>query len=146
MTTLQEMIDDRDIRHGLARFARLLDTKDWARLGDVFADDIAFDYGAAGEEKGMDALRHNMRKHLDVCGPSQHLLANHEVFVDGDTATSITKARVYHQGAGDRHDRSFECLGDYHDTWARTADGWRMTTRRFDVHVMLGDFSVLQPG
>lgn len=122
--------------------ARLFDARAWDRIGEVMSPDVV-----AYDCTGLDAvIRDSLRAHLGGCGPSQHLLANHEVFVDGDRATSITKARVYHQGAGARADRSFECLGDYHDTWARTADGWRMCTRRFDVHVVLGDFSVLQPG
>ena len=122
--------------------ARLFDARAWDRVGEVMAPEVvAYDcHGLAS------VVTDSLRAHLGGCGLSQHLLANHEVVVDGDRAASITKARVYHQGLGERADRFFECLGDYHDTWERTPDGWRMTTRRFDVHVMVGDFAVLQPG
>ena len=83
---------------------------------------------------------------LGGCGPSQHLLANHQIQVSGDAARSLTRARVFHQGAGERADRTYECFGEYHDTWIRTPDGWRMRTRRFDVSMALGDIDVLQPG
>ena len=126
----------------LSLLCRLFDARAWERIGEVMLDDVVA-YDCHGLES---VVRDSLRAHLGGCGPSQHLLANHEVTVDGDTATSITKARVYHQGLGDRADRSFECFGDYHDTWIRTADGWRMRTRRFEVSIVLGDFSVLQPG
>lgn len=122
--------------------ARLFDARAWDRIGEVMLPDVEA-YGCVGLES---VVRDSLRAHLGGCGPSQHLLGNHEVFVDGDTAASITKARVYHQGLGARADRFFECFGDYHDTWQRTPDGWRMRTRTFDVSITLGDFSVLQPG
>lgn len=136
-------IEDRfAIVDALNLLSRLFDARAWDRIGEVMAPDVV-----AYDCHGLDSvITDSLRAHLGGCGPSQHLLGNHEVVVDGDRATSITKARVYHQGLGERSSRSFECLGDYHDTWARTGDGWRMVTRRFDVHVMLGDFSVLQPG
>ena len=66
MTTLQTLIDELDIRHGLARFARILDHKQWDTLGEVFADDLDFDYGSGGEQHGLDALREQMRRYIDV--------------------------------------------------------------------------------
>ena len=65
---------------------------------------------------------------------------------DPDRAVSRCYARVYHQGAGERSAKAWECWGEYHDEWARTPDGWRMTNRRFDVTIASGDFDVLQPG
>lgn len=146
MTTLQEMVDDRDIRHGLARFARLLDTKDWAHLSDVFAEDIAFDYGAAGEEKGMEALRHNMRKHLDVCGPSQHLLGSIVITIDGDTAISRSYVQARHVGVGDKAHAIFDSNGEYTDRWARRPEGWRIVRRDAKWFAHYGDPGVIGIG
>lgn len=127
---------------GLNRLAAIFDAREWDRVGEVLADD-ATAYGA----EGLDAIvTTNLRQFLGGCGPSQHLLGNYEVEVDGDRAVSHTKARVFHQGAGERADRTWECFGVYHDTWARTPAGWRLTERVFDVHAAVGDFEVLQPG
>jgi hypothetical protein len=86
-----------------------------------------------------------LRALLGGCGPSQHLLGNYQVDVDGDRARSVCRIRVYHQGAGARAHLAFEVFGEYHDTWVRTPDGWRMTGRRMDTSIVRGDVEVLQP-
>ena len=135
--------DDRvQIIDQLNRLAAAFDARDWAAVGEVMAVDVHA-YGCDGLKA---VVRDSLRHHLGGCGPSQHLLGNHRVEIDGDHATSITKARVFHVGAGARADRSFECFGDYHDRWVRTPQGWRMIERRFDTTIVLGDFDVLQPG
>jgi hypothetical protein len=135
-----------DDRHAiidqLNLLASIFDHRRWDRVGDVMLPDVH-----AYDEQGLDAVVSNsLRRHLGGCGPSQHLLGNHQVEVDGDHARSVSRARVFHQGLGERADRSFECFGEYHDTWTRTLGGWRMASRRFDVTIALGDFDVLQPG
>ena len=126
----------------LAVMATICDTRAWSRLPEVMAVDVEA-YG----HHGIDAVRDdNLRQFLGGCGPSQHLIANHRIAVDGTLATSTCEARVFHQGAGERADLTWECFGTYRDSWMRTADGWRMTERVFDVRAMVGDFSVLQPG
>jgi hypothetical protein len=48
---LQSLLDEREIVRGLSQFARILDTKSRDRLADVFADDLTFNYGGAGEQE-----------------------------------------------------------------------------------------------
>lgn len=130
----QEVIDV------LVRCAAAFDARDWDALDDVFTEDAT----AYGEE-GRGAAVTLVRSLLGGCGPSQHLLGNHQVVVDGDRATSTCKARVYHAGAGDRSGLSYECFGNYHDDLVRTGSGWRIARRDFEVTISLGDISVLQP-
>jgi len=134
--------DEHEIVAALNRFASILDHRAWDRVGEVLAPDVTA-YGEVGIAAVID---NSLRRYLGGCGPSQHLLGNYQVEVDGDRATSLTYARVYHQGLGERADRSWECMGEYHDTWTRTARGWRMKSRDFVVTIAAGDFSVLQPG
>ncbi|MFB4319169.1 nuclear transport factor 2 family protein [Actinomadura sp. 21ATH] len=135
------MSGDREaIVHALCGVATALDTRDWAALGAAFTPD-ARGYGA----NGPDAIVARVRRHLGGCGPSQHLLGNHRVHVDGDTARSFTYGRVMHAGAGPAEGLTYECFGEYEDRWARTGDGWRITYRRFRVTFELGDRSVLRP-
>ena len=141
--TVDPGLDDRhQIIEQLNLLALLLDHRSWDRFGEVFAPDVDA-YG----HQGIDAVvTDSVRRHLGGCGPSQHLLGNYQIAVDGDAAHSVTRIRVMHQGAGERADRCWECFGEYHDAWARTPDGWRMTNRRMDVTMSFGDFAVLQPG
>jgi hypothetical protein len=132
--------DERAVERALHGVAAALDRRDWDALGAAFAGD-ARGYGAHGRE----AIVAGVRAHLGGCGPSQHLLGNVRVTVDGDTASSLTYARVHHVGIGERSGAFYECLGEYTDTWARTSAGWLLTSRRFEVQIELGDRSVLQP-
>jgi hypothetical protein len=40
----------------VSRFAHIVDTKSWGNLGDVFAEDINFDYGTRPGERTSRAL------------------------------------------------------------------------------------------
>lgn len=141
---LADLSAERAIRDGLARFARVLDGKDWAALGDVFAEDITFDYGL-GEQAGLDALTANMRRFLDVCGPSQHLLGSIAITVDPGmrTATSRAYVQARHQRAGDANGPVFDSNGEYVDRWEHRAEGWRIIRREALWHMHTGDASII---
>lgn len=136
-STTDEIIDR------LADVATALDTRDWAALGALFTES-ATGYGATGRE----AIVERVRDHLGGCGPSQHLLGNHRVEVDldgdPDRARSRTYGRVFHLGAGDLADLSYECFGEYTDLWTRTDQGWRISSRWFEVSFDRGDARVLR--
>ena len=137
------MTDDRiSIIETLAELASSFDRRDWVATRNLMLEDVVA-YGHVGVDAVIDD---NLRAHLGGCGPSQHLLGNHRVVVDGDEATSVTYARVFHQGEGNLSALSFECFGEYHDGWKRTDAGWRLASRQFEVTIALGDFRVLQPG
>ncbi|MDT0203206.1 nuclear transport factor 2 family protein [Nocardioides sp. AE5] len=133
--------DDRtQIIEQLAHVAAMLDQRDFTALEAAFLPD-AHGYGT----DGAAAIAAQTRDHLGGCGPSQHLLGNHRVTIDGDTAHSLTYARVYHAGAGEMEGKFFECMGEYDDRWVRTPEGWKLSYRRFTMEIMLGDFAVLRP-
>ncbi|WP_310742114.1 nuclear transport factor 2 family protein [Microbispora sp. H13382] len=125
----------------LARLAAALDRRDWDAIAGIFTPD------ATGyRRKGRTEIVATIRAHLGGCGPSQHLLGNHRVEIDGDRARSLTYARVYHQGAGAYEGRFYECFGEYEDHWQRTSEGWMLASRVFGMTMSTGDFGVLQPG
>lgn len=141
---MAELATERAVRDGLARFARVLDTKDWAALGDVFAEDVTFDYGL-GEQAGMAALTANMRRFLDVCGPSQHLLGSITVTIapDGQSATSRAYVQARHQRAGDHGGPVYDSNGEYVDRWELRPQGWRIARRDALWQTQSGDAAVL---
>ncbi|MCP5395201.1 MAG: nuclear transport factor 2 family protein [Sphingomonadaceae bacterium] len=139
----QQLCDEREIHRGLAIFARILDNKAWDRLGEVFAEDIAFDYGAGGEQRGMAALRANMQRFLDQCGPSQHLLGSIMVDVEGDKATSRAYVQARHQRADDPAGAIFDSCGEYVDRWERRQEGWRIVRRDAIWAIHSGDPAVI---
>ena len=57
---------------------------------------------------------------------------------DSDTASAVTYLQLYrHDGEPGRRISPMaglpEFVGEYHDTFRRTPDGWRFQTRRFVV-------------
>jgi ketosteroid isomerase-like protein len=132
--------DHDQIVEALAQVAAALDSRDWGAVRSWFTPDTHA-YGA----RGQDALIAQLEAHLGGVGPTQHLLGNHRVSVDGDTARSLTYGRVHHVGAGPMDGASYECMGEYDDHWVRTTDGWRISRRWFDIRIQIGDFAVLRP-
>lgn len=138
---LQTLLDERDILRGLCRFSEIIDQREWSALPEVFADDIAFNYDAGG--RGIEALKTVMMRFLCRCGPTQHLLGNVVVDVDGDRAVSRAYVQARHQGPDQRPERFFDTNGEYEDRWERRAVGWRIVQREARWFCMVGDRSIL---
>ncbi len=142
--TLQRLVDERDIAVLLATLARILDSRDWARVPEVVAADVSFDYTNSGTDvQGREALLGNFRQFLDVCGPSQHLLGSIIIEVDGDHALSRSYVQARHRSKDPADPRLFDSNGEYIDRWERRAEGWRMVHRRAIWASMSGDPSVI---
>lgn len=147
---LQSLLDEREITRGLSLFARILDRKQWDRLDEVFAEDLSFDYGsdfgATGEAAGIAALRENMTRFLDRCGPTQHLIGSILVDVDGDDAVSRAYVQARHQRANDPSGPVFDTSGEYVDRWQRRPEGWRIVRRDARWATFSGDPAVILAG
>ena len=129
----------------LHRYARACDQRQWALMEDVFTEDVVAEVGditTTGRKARVDGIRSN----LGGCGPTQHLLGNFDIVVDGNEATCSTYVRAFHVGAGDRSDLTYEICATYHDRLRRTPEGWRIHHRRMEIPIELGTREVLQPG
>lgn len=135
------MTSDRElILEQLGRMARAIDSRDWPTIRSMYTED-AWAYGQSG---AADIVA-TMQAHLGGVGPTQHLLGNHRVTITGDTARSLSYARVYHVGAGPMVGRFFEVMGEYDDHWTRRDGHWLLTRRWFEMEIQLGDIAVLRP-
>ena len=95
---------------------------------------------------GRPQIISSIRRHLDGCGPSQHLLGYHVASLDGDRGSCETQARVLHLPADPTSElRPYEAVGNYRDELTRTDDGWRIRHRTFEVRIEIGDRQVLLP-
>lgn len=125
----------------LAEFAAAIDARDWETIETLFTPD-AHGYRVDG---GPGPIIADMQAHLGGVGPTQHLLGNHRVRVDGDSARTLTYARIHHVGAGPMSGSFWECMGEYDDRWVRTERGWQICRRSLTIRISLGDFAVLRP-
>jgi hypothetical protein len=121
--------DELEIAALLTRYARAVDTKDWALYRSVFTDDAYIDYSSAGVIAGTrDEVADWLSQAFTAIAMSMHYITNVEPEIDGDTAT--VRAMFYNpfQLAG-TSELSF-CGGYYHHELVRTSDGWRSRSLR----------------
>ncbi len=129
----------------LDRYAECLDTRDWAGLADVFSEDVEMDFGV-WKASNLDEVRSSIGSFLDGCGPSQHLLGNYRIRLEGDRASSKCYCRVMHHGKGEHEGKSYESWIEYSDELVRLPIGWRSRNRIAKVQLEEGDRSLLGPG
>ncbi len=142
MTDIQTLLDERDIHQVVTRYCRALDTKDWAALDDVFAPDATGDLASGSTLVGIDAIRDRIRNALHLLDDSQHLVGNHEIAVDGDTATHRCYLQAQHVRRAAVAGPNYIVAGRYEDQLARTAVGWRITHRTLTVMWTEGNAAV----
>lgn len=128
--TLQRLVDRADIEDLLCRYARACDTKDWDLYRAVFTPDAVIDYTAAYGIRGPVAEVSTWIARLmtpDFVPKTQHMLANVEITIDGDTGS----AHAYYINPDVRSDGAggFGLLlngGYYTATVCRRPEGWRI--------------------
>jgi len=122
------MSDREDIIDLAVRYTWALDTKDVEGLRNVFtADATALLRGV--ECVGVDAIIARVGGAVLRLDWTQHLIGNHQVTVDGDTATHRCHLQGQHVKAGTEGGDNFIVAGFYDDRLVRTPDGWRIVHR-----------------
>ena len=87
----------------IGRFGTSFDLKDWPALEELLAEQVALDYADLRGQVETVARSLFVEQRRRALAPltTQHLLANLEIEVDGDTA-SCRAAGVIHRRLGDR--------------------------------------------
>jgi 3-phenylpropionate/cinnamic acid dioxygenase small subunit len=129
---IQQISDHLEITALLHRYARAVDTKDWALYWSVFTEDAHVDYSSAAcPAGGRDDVTDWLSQAFEHLPMSQHYITDIEITpVTRDTAT--VRAMFYNpmQLPG-MADVSY-CSGYYHHDVVRTSDGWRSARLRED--------------
>ena len=116
------------------RYLRALDTKHWDDFADTLTEDVIGDYGESlGEEHHFTdraTLVEFMRTSMPAGIITEHRVTHPEIDIDGDQATGIW----YLQDKVIVADVNFMLVGAgfCHDTYRRTADGWRISKTGYD--------------
>jgi len=131
MLSLQEISDRFEIQDLLTRYADAIDRKDWDLLDQVYTPDADIDYTAfAGIAGKYPEIKAWLAKSLDPIPAFQHMNANMDIKIDGDTATGRIMCfnPMVLPGEVDPPIVCFNGLW-YIDRYVRTADGWRIADR-----------------
>lgn len=109
----------------LARYARALDTRDWAALRECFTEDAQGEFSGVVLAPGVDAIVGHVAQ-LEQVEASTHLTGNVVVAFEGDRAQVESQALV-HLLLGDR----LRARGVfYSDVVVRSGDRWLIRERR----------------
>ena len=136
--------DTIQIMDTLARYAIAMDQRDWPLLGSVFTQNFTYDAGEWTTHSLADYLE-RLQPYLEGCGPTQHLLGNYQIDIDGDTARTQVYVRAFHVGTRELSSTTYEMFGVYRDEMRRTEAGWRSIRRTLRLQYELGSREVLRP-
>lgn len=142
---MDSLLAEREITRCIYQFARAMDAREWSEIDRIMTPDATAELGTGTLHGPADVIA-TIRSFLDECGPTQHLIGNVLVDVDGDRATSRAYVSDMHIGRGDKAHLYFSTLGDYHDQWALVDGRWRMTHRTKKSDATRGTLEVLGPG
>jgi hypothetical protein len=121
--------DDRaDIVDLATRYTWALDTKHVDELDDVFlAESTATLHGVSCWSR--DEIKARIGGAILGLDATQHLIGNHQIEVDGDTATHRCQLHGQHVRAGCEGGDTYVIGGFYQDRLVRSPDGWRIEHR-----------------
>lgn len=131
MLSLQEISDRLEIQDLVYRYADIIDQRRFDELENVFSDDAHIDYsavgGAVGDKSSTIAF---LKKALPAFKCFQHLNANLQITVNGDTATGrVMCFNPQELMLGKEKSQLFMLGLWYNDEYVRTPAGWRIRKR-----------------
>jgi hypothetical protein len=134
MTATAESPEDRIALEKLVtEYANAIDRREWHRLDQVFLPDSRIDYRATGGiEAPYDEMKDWLVKSLRFFKSYMHLMGNFHFEVQGDQARGqvacFNPMVIPRLIGGGPHTIVFGIW--YHDEYRRTAQGWRIVSRR----------------
>jgi hypothetical protein len=129
--TLQEISDRIEINDLIVRYSGALDRREWDLWESLFAPEAVVDYTEAGGIRGDVAeARRWLEETMPMFPAYQHLVANSEVTLTGDTASGRTMLFNPMGFASPKGGVRVAFIGLwYHDEFVRTDAGWRFSSR-----------------
>jgi len=126
----QEISDRFEIQDLLFEYANCIDQRNFDGLMDVFSEDAHIDYSVFGGPIGNRAETIDFLKQaLPLFKNYQHLNANIQIKVDGDTGTGRVMCFNPQEMTLEEGTHIFMLGLWYVDEYRRTEQGWRITKR-----------------
>jgi ketosteroid isomerase-like protein len=125
--SVQALLDRQAIVDVTHAYCWALDSRDWDALEGVFTPDAVAEI--TEPVHGIDAIKDRVAAALGPLDESQHLVATHQVQLDGDRATCRCYIQAQHVKRGTPGGDNYLFAGRYEDRFVRTPDGWRIEHR-----------------
>lgn len=106
-----------------------MDTQRWDLFDRIFTANVDADYGPGSHWTDRASFKRDFGTFHEVFDATQHVMTNHLVTVDRDTAAVHTYGtwRLIRHAAGDPP--VWDGTGYYDDKLIRTPEGWRIAAR-----------------
>lgn len=141
---MQTLLDERAIINVTIAYCWAIDNRQWDVLRDqVFGPDATALLGS--ELSGIESIVARIDAALNVLDSSQHMVSNHQITIDGDTATARCYLQAQHVRKGAEGGPNYIVAGIYADTLVRTDRGWRIKRRDLNVLWTEGNTKVVRP-
>jgi ketosteroid isomerase-like protein len=123
--------DHIEIQRLMYTYARCADTRDYDGFSDVFCEDAVFGYSGTSITplSEIQVLMHNLEKYV----VTQHQVHNVLYDVKGDSARGETYCLASHLIDSPSRDQKIDMWITYADELTRTAEGWRIARRDFNL-------------
>lgn len=136
---MQRLADERACERLITQYTHLVDFGDAVGIADLFTQDGVWRSDEVTMD-GQDEIRAGFGRRQGVTRrQSRHICTNVIVNVDGDSATALCYLVNF------RHDSETgvaekpapadvpKYVGEYHDTFVRTPEGWKFAVRYCDM-------------
>jgi fermentation-respiration switch protein FrsA (DUF1100 family)/ketosteroid isomerase-like protein len=128
------MPNEERIERMILEMARAADARDWKTIGDTFDNMVDFDYtsvaGGSPAKLKREEIVEGWMQGLGRYRQTKHNFSDVAVKVEADAATCTFTGQATHVK---ENGARWSCGGDYTYRFARTPQGWKATTARFDM-------------
>ena len=123
------MSDHHEIVQLINLYGLAMDTRRWDLFDRIFTEHVDADYGPTSHWHDRESFKRDFGAFHEVFDATQHVMTNHLVTTDRDTASAHTYGqwRLVRHAAGDPP--VWDGSGWYDDTLVRTHGGWRISRR-----------------
>lgn len=128
----------------VCKFAVCIDRRKWAEFASCFAEEVELNTIRTGRwvRVERETLMKVMQRAFESYTATQHISANHQVTVHGDTAVVWSTLNATHHLQGDPDGEFHQQVGYYEYHLAREEPTWRITKVEQFCHWQRGNQSI----
>ena len=147
--SVTDWIEREKIVELICRFGVAIDQRNWNKFRALFANSVEFDYSSIGDVSSVlnpDEIVENARGIFEGFEATQHVITNHQIEVEGDTANCLAYIRAMHILPNDKGEPWFEIGGYYSGKLVRVESDWKIKCWRFSVYWSRGNDRLFELG
>lgn len=137
MDPIQTLLIERECERLIYGYCHLVDHGEAAKVADMFTEDGVWASAEVSRDGRAAVATAFQARQANTARMSRHVCSTPLIeVIDADTARGVTYIQLYrHDGKPGRRVSPLadlpEVVGEYHDVFARTPDGWRFKRREF---------------